>query len=190
MSNRKRNVRQAVTRRLLNQLCIKNIPCNSDKQFINIVYGLSNDVEILAKEDFNAISIFNIQKQHFSNNLFSIALIDSCPNTQTSAFIDYLNYAVGSGIDVLLGDFNIDALDEVAYRKLKDTLISYNLKVLEPTHLDGALLDHVYLHKTFEHDKLVMSVVNNIYFSDHDAVTVQLRFRQNSDNDIDFNIRV
>ena len=44
--------------------------------------------------------------------------------------------------------------------------------------------------KTFEHDKLVMSVVNNIYFSDHDAVTVQLRFRQNSDNDIDFNIRV
>ena len=35
-----------------------------------------------------------------------------------------------------------------------------------------------------------MSVVNNIYFSDHDAVTVQLSFRQNSDNDIDFNIRV
>ena len=125
-----------------------------------------------------------------NNNVFSIALIYRCPNTQTSAFIDCLNYVVGSGIDVLLGDFNIDALDEVAYRRLKDTLSSYNLKVLEPTHLDGALLDHVYLHKTFEHDKLVMSVVNNIYFSDHDAVTVQLRFRQNSDNDIDFNIRV
>ena len=62
--------------------------------------------------------------------------------------------------------------------------------MLEPTHLDGASLHHVYLHKTFERGKLVMSVVNNIYFSDHDAVTVQLRFRQNSDNDIDFNIRV
>ena len=85
---------------------------------------------------------------------------------------------MGSGIDVSLGDFNIDALHEVAYRKLKDRLSSYNLKVLEPTHLDGALLDHVYLHKTFEHDKLVMSVVNNIYFSDYDAVTVQLRFIQ------------
>ena len=97
---------------------------------------------------------------------------------------------MGSGIDVLLGDFNIDALDEVAYRRLKDTLSSSNLKVLEPTHLDVVLLDPVYLHKKFEHDNLVMSVVNNIYFSDHDAVTVQLRFRQNSDNDIDFNIRV
>ena len=63
--------------------------------------------------------------------------------------------------------------------------------MLEPTHLHGALLDHVYLHKTFEHDKLVMSVVNNIYFpDDHDAVPVQLRFRQDSCNDIDFNIRV
>ena len=113
----------------------------------------------------------------------------TCPNTQTSSVTDCLNYVVGSGIDVLLGDFNIDTLDEVAYRRLKDTLSSYNLKILEPTNLDGALLDHAYLHKTFEHDKLVMYVVNNIYFSDHDAVRVQSRFRQNNDNDIDFNIR-
>ena len=125
-----------------------------------------------------------------NNNLFSIALIYRCPNTQKSAFLDCLNYVVGSGIDVLLGDFNIDMLDELAYKRLKDTLSSYNLKVLEPTHLDGGLLGHVYLNKTFEHDKLVMSVFNNIYFSDHDAVTVQLRFRQNKDNDIDFNIHV
>ena len=96
---------------------------------------------------------------------------------------------MGSDIDVLLEDFNIDAVDEVAYRRLKDTLSIYNLKALEPTHLDGAILNHVYLHKTFEHDKLVISVVNNI-FSDHDAVTVQLRFRQNSDNDIELYIRV
>ena len=157
---------------------------NSDNKFKSIAYGLSNDVKILAKE------YFNVLKQPFSNNPFSVALVYRCPNTQTSAFIDCLNYVVGSGIDVLLWDFNIDALDEVAYRRLKDTLSSYNLKVLEPTHLDGALLDHVYLHKTFEHDKLVMSVVNNIYFSDHDAVTVQLRIRRNSDNDIDFNIRI
>ena len=73
---------------------------NSDNKFKSIAYGLSNDVEILAKEDFNGISIFNIRKQ--SNNLFSIALIYRCPNTQTSAFIDCLNYVVGSGIDVLL----------------------------------------------------------------------------------------
>ena len=107
---------------------------NSNKKFKSIAYGLSNAVEILVKEHFNGISIVNIWKQHFSNISFSIALIYRCPNTQKSAFIDWLNYAVGSGIDVLLGDFNIDALDEVACRRLKDTLSSYNLKLLEPTH--------------------------------------------------------
>ena len=50
-------------------------------------------------------------------------------------------------------------------------------------------LDGVYLHKIFKHDKLVMSVVNNIYFSDNDAVTAQLRFKRNGDNDIDFDVR-
>ena len=33
---------------------------NRDNKFRSIAYGLSNDVEILAKEDFNGISIFNI----------------------------------------------------------------------------------------------------------------------------------
>ena len=73
---------------------------NSENKSQSIAYDLSNDVEILVKGDFNGISIFNIQKQHFINNPFSIALIDRCPNTQTSAFIDYLNYIVGSGMDV------------------------------------------------------------------------------------------
>ena len=58
---------------------------NSDNKFKSIAYGLSNDVEILAKEDFNGTSIFNIRKQHFSNNSFSVALIYRCPNTQPSA---------------------------------------------------------------------------------------------------------
>ena len=91
---------------------------NSDNKFKIIAYGLSNDVEILAKEDFNGISIFNIRKQHkmlFSNvknrnsikiafqllfncNSFSIALIFRCPNTQALAFIDCLNNVMRSGM--------------------------------------------------------------------------------------------
>ena len=86
---------------------------NSDNKFKSIAYGLSNDVEILAEGDFNGMSIFNIRKQYFSNNSFSIKLIYRCPNIKTSDFINCLNYEVDSGIDASLGDFNIDALDEV-----------------------------------------------------------------------------
>ena len=65
---------------------------------------------------------------------------------------------------------------------------NYDLKVSEPTHLDGALLDPVYIKKSSENDKHVTSLVNNVYFSDHDAVKVQIRFKDNSQGGIDFNI--
>ena len=32
------------------------------------------------------------------------------------------------------------------------------------------------------------SVVNNVYFSDHDAVKLQVRFKDNNQKGIDFNI--
>ena len=45
------------------------------------------------------------------------------------------------------GDFNTDEFEEV--RSLKEIFCNYNLKVSELTHLNGALLDHLYiaLHK-------------------------------------------
>ena len=67
---------------------------NDDNKFKIIAYGLSNDIKILEKEDFNEISIFNIRIQHFGNNPFSTALMCRCPNTKTSAFIDSLNHVV------------------------------------------------------------------------------------------------
>ena len=64
------------------------------------------------------------------------------------------------------------------------------MKVSEPTHLDGALLDHVYIKKSFENDKHkhVTSIANNVYFSDHDAVKFQIIFKNNNQVGIDFNI--
>ena len=62
------------------------------------------------------------------------------------------------------------------------------MKVSERTHLDGAFLDPVYIKKSSENNKHVTSLVNNVYFSDHDAVKVQIRFKDNSQGGIDFNI--
>ena len=64
----------------------------------------------------------------------------------------------------------------------------FSLKVNEPTHLYAALLDHVYIKKSFENDKHMTSMVNNVYFSDHDAVKVQIRFKDYNQGGIDFNI--
>ena len=44
--------------------------------------------------------------------------------------------------------------------------------VKEGTYLDGGLLDHMYLRKSFP--VIAVAVVKNIYSSDHDAVKMQL----------------
>ena len=47
-------------------------------------------------------------------------------------------------VDILLGDFNIDALYNEAYANVEYVLTEFVLMVTEPTHLDGELLDHMY----------------------------------------------
>ena len=54
--------------------------------------------------------------------------------------------------------------------------------------LDDALMDHLYTKKSFENDEDVTSLVNNVYFSGHDAVKLEVRFKNNNQGGIDFNI--
>ena len=159
-------------------------------KFKSITYSYSNQITVLSNGDFETISIFTLRNQQFSNNPISVALIYRTPNSPLTGFIDCVRYLVGRSIGILLGGINIYAFDKPSYTRLKEVLCNYNLKVGEPTHLYGALLDHVYLSKSFKYGKYVTSAVSNIYFSDHDAIKVQFRFRQNLQEDIDFNISV
>ena len=70
-------------------------------------------------------------------------------------------------------DFNISAFCIDSFTRLKHVLLDYKLLVFEPTHLDGQLLDHVYISNTFCANKATTAVIKNIYFSDHDAVKLK-----------------
>ena len=113
-------------------------------KFKSIAYGYSRETTVLSNEDFNAIFIFTMKNQQFSNTPISIALTYRSPKWPLSEFIDCLQYLVGRNIDIFLGDFNIDAFEGV--RALKEIFSNYNLKFSEPTHLDGELLDYVYIN--------------------------------------------
>ena len=73
--------------------------------------------------------------------------------------------------------------------KLKAHAYKLKLLVSEPTHLDGALLDHVYVADSFSGQKTTV-VIKNIYFSDHDAVIPHISPNKNNDvnENIDFNV--
>ena len=90
---------------------------------------------------------------------------------------------------ILLGDFNINALCTDSYSNLRHMLTNYKLLLSQPTHLDGALLDHAYIADSFSGHKTTV-VIKNIYFSDHDAVILQISTNKNNNvnEDIDFNV--
>lgn len=76
-------------------------------------------------------------------------------------------------IDVILGDFNINYLDEKESHHLKNTLEStfgYQQIVNKPTFLSGSILDHVYIRP--QKFKSVDNTIINVYYSDHDAVKI------------------
>ena len=58
--------------------------------------------------------------------------------------------------DLILGDFNINALDDETFQPLKNILNSYEMVVRKPTHLDGGLLDNVYIRKMLLRKELVL----------------------------------
>ena len=53
---------------------------------------------------------------------------------------------------------------------LQQRLENYKLLVFELTHMDGGLLDYVYIARSFSTDKVSATVTKNVYFSDHDTV--------------------
>ena len=75
-----------------------------------------------------------------------------------------------STVYLIWGNVNIDGIDAINCSRLRNVLHNYKMIVSEPTDLDGAALDHVYLLKTFLHNNNILCSVKNIYFSDHDTI--------------------
>ena len=44
--------------------------------------------------------------------------------------------------------------------------------VNKPTHISGSLIDHVFIKKDLMEEFFTNATVENIYFSDHDAVRI------------------
>ena len=78
-------------------------------------------------------------------------------------------------IDIVLGDFNINAFNGVNIN-LQGNFPNYTLLVNEPIHISGSLIDLVYVYnkslQKFSPNKIE---VLNIYFSDHDVIKFKLQ---------------
>ena len=81
-------------------------------------------------------------------------------------------------IDVILGDFNINYLNDNDIQPLKTLMnsLNYSQIVQSPTFISaGSTIDHIYL-KLDMFDVILNSVVS-IYYSDHDAIKISIKFK-------------
>ena len=61
---------------------------------------------------------------------------------------------------------------QVSKNKLLDVFTDHIEMVNKPTHISGSLIDHVFIKKDLMEEFFTNATVENIYFSDHDAVRI------------------
>ena len=119
------------------------------------------------------MSLVNVKKSTFLDKPVKVALLYRPPNSSSLFLRNMKSWIDEKKPDILFGDFNINALCTDSYSNLRHMLTNYKLLVSQPTHLDGALLDHVYIADSFSAHKTTV-VIKTIYFSDHDAVILHI----------------
>lgn len=94
-------------------------------------------------------------------------------------FISHLEYALNRNkIDIVLGDFNINYLDNTIAEPLQITFqqLNYTQTVLNPTFVAaGSLIDHVYIRNQILSSTSTTSIP--IYYSDHDALKLSVNIQ-------------
>ena len=141
-------------------------------------------------EGHDSMTILTFSKINFFKTSESTIVIQVSKVTSGEIYRTTLLVGYVKEVDILLGNFNINSIKNEASAGVSNFLTEYKLVVSEPTHMEGGLLDHLYLMKQFLVRKHVNSTIKNIYFSDQDAVKIHIQ-KENSekiDKDIDFAI--
>ena len=143
------------------------------------------DVNVLEYDHSSAFSLMTFKKDSFCNKEFCLLLLYKSPKIQFNVFLCQLsNFLRTYQIDFVLGDFNINGLDETACSRLNEIMTEYQLVLDFPTHIDGGMLDHIYVLNKLARDFDVKTLRKCVNMSDHDAIKIKLLPRE-TDSDID-----
>ena len=98
-------------------------------------------------------------------------------------FFQMLQYLLArKSVHIVVDDFNFDLL-KVFENNLLLTHFMENVQIVnKSTHTSGSLIDHVYIKKTLLEEFPANAIVENIYFSDHDAIRIVI------EKNVDFQI--
>jgi hypothetical protein len=163
---------------ILNDFSIHRQDHNSDK-FLSLAVCYKDTVTLCDTEYFTSINGLRfLLNNSGGGNTLSCLLLYRKHGCDIQQFIACLDYIITSlDIDVIFGDFNIDYFNEKKISSLKVLAESLNYVQLvsKPTFVSsGSLLDHVYVKQSIS-NKIEANVLS-VYYSDHEAVKVTVRF--------------
>ena len=160
---------------------------NDVDKFKSLVCGYRKNLQAKEIEKDPGFYLFQVIKNTFIDIPLKILLLYRSHQQSLQSFINTLDRFLvhHTDIDMILGDFNIDILgtksDSSGSRHL-DILHGYRQIVNEPTHVDGGLLDHVYIKENMFHLFSIEKIKICVSISDHDAIKVKINVK-NSEND-------
>ena len=124
-------------------------------KFETVAVCYLKSIQVFQVFNINGISIFSVNKSSFFEDNLRIALLYEKQSIPISIFSNSIDRLMASEqVDIVLGNFNIEALDLQQSIFFNNLLTVYDMVVDEPTHLGGSLIDQVFvrisnLHKVF-----------------------------------------
>ena len=153
---------------------------NSDK-YLSLAVSFRSSVET---SDYHYICPLNALKFVITTNnytipkIYSVILLYRKHGTNVQQYIDSLEHSLNEyPVDIILGDFNINYLNDKEIQPLKTLMnyLNYEQIVQSPMFISaGSLLDHVYINPRLFN--VIHNSIISVYYSDHDAVKISMNF--------------
>lgn len=150
------------------------IPNNSMDRFSSLLIGYQQTAVIFDVLKIPGAMIFKVLKRPFYDTAINVLLLyrKNCYSREESLYL-IQHFVENETVDILLGDFNINALSGENY--FLDYLTDYKQVVNKPTHISGSLIDHIYVRNNLFNIFDIQVLVKNVYFSDHEAIKLRLQ---------------
>ena len=125
----------------------------STDKFKSLAFACTNSVDVVSHHQIPGKSFFSFRKLTFMEAQLNILFLYRKSTTNLVGFHEHLSEINFSrNIDLLLGDFNINALDPTS--RILQVMSNYVHEVTESTQISGALLDHIFVRKDLLKKKL------------------------------------
>ena len=148
----------------------KILHCIDEDKFCSLAFCHKPSIQPVSLDNLPGASLLTFQNANIAR-IMKVLLVYRKNSLPTDLFIYLIQHFMSrteNDIDVILGDFNINAFKTPS--SLSNLLCDYDQVVQEPTHISGTLIDHVYIKKSLFDILDIRCIVKNTYFSDHDAV--------------------